>query len=93
MVDQTELKRDEHERRITGGRSTLVAELAKVGAKVVAGNGGEISTPQRQPMLASLETLKLRSNDNWGALIAAIHRFVDDQRNELDRLERWLGTK
>jgi len=62
----------------------------------VVGNGGEverIETPHRQPLLASLENMQKRSNDNWGALTVAIHEFIVRQRNELDRLEHWLGTK
>src|SRR5262245_27238323 len=83
---------------MTTGSETK-AELSKAGARFVSATGGNghprevIETPQRQPIMATLETLKARSNDNWAALIAAIHRFVDDQRQELDRLERWLGTK
>jgi hypothetical protein len=80
------------------------AELSKAGARVVATTGapsrelyerqvGGNGQQHRAAMIASLEAMQARSHDNWAQLIATIRAFVTEQRGELDRLERWLGTK
>jgi hypothetical protein len=71
------------------GSRPLAERLASVGAKVVRGE----EMPERASLLSSLENMQRRSNDNWGALTAAIQEFVQRQRSELDKLEHWLGTK
>jgi len=75
----------------TGGRSPL--DQSPLPGPSGNGRLPTIEPRSTETLIAWLEDGKLRSNNNWAALIAAIHRFSSAQAELQNETDRQLGTK